>query len=99
MSGTISKAKVVRVLREQGEGGWFYATSPDLKGLLATAPTLDALEREIPQAIAALYAAGGDDVIVTRADEDEDRMRGWVAVPAALASKALAGRSGAGPAR
>ena len=51
MSETMQKAKVVHVLREQGEGNWFYASSPELPGLLATAPTLDALDRIVPDAI------------------------------------------------
>ena len=99
MSGTFPKAKRVRVQREQGEGGWFYATSPDLKGLLVTQPTLDALDQAIPQAITDLYLACGESVIVTRLDEDEDHLHGWVAVPAAVASQALAKIGGAGSSR
>lgn len=83
------RAKIVHIRREQGEGGWFYATSPDMNGLLVAQPRLDDLDRAIPAAIAALYAACNMDVIVTRA-KDEDHHRGWVALPAALAREALA---------
>ena len=89
MSGTAPKAKIIHVRRERGEGGWFYATSPDMKGLLVTEPSLDALDRAIPAAIIDLYAACGEKVIVTRVDEDEDHLRGWVAIPSALANAAL----------
>ncbi len=89
MSGSMPKARLVHVLREQGESGWFFATSPDLRGLLVTAPTLDALEQAIPAAIRDLYAACDQDVIVTRTDEDTDHLRGWVAFPAVVAKQAL----------
>ena len=52
-------AKVVRVRRRIGAGDWFYATSPDLKGLLVAQPTLDALEKAIPQAMAPFEQASG----------------------------------------
>jgi hypothetical protein len=57
-------AGVIRVTREFGKGDWFYATSPDLRGLLCAEPTLDALEKAIPQAITDLYAAKGTRVTV-----------------------------------
>ncbi len=76
-----SRAHVVRVQREEGKTGLFYGTSPDLKGLLVAEATLDALDRAIPVAIADLYHAGGEPVVVTRLDKDEDDLRSWVAVP------------------
>jgi len=81
MSEATFKPKVVRVKREQGEGGWFYATSPDLKGLLVAEPTLDALDRAIPGAISDLFAACGHSATVDRLERDEDDLRSWVAVP------------------
>jgi hypothetical protein len=89
MSDATMKARIVRVKREEGKTGLFYATSPDLKGLLVAEPTLDGLERAIPQAIRDLYLACGVDVVVTRADETEDETRTWVAVPAVIARQAL----------
>jgi hypothetical protein len=84
------KAHIVRVKREEGKTGLFYATSPDLKGLLVAEPTLDAVERAIPQAITDLYAACGIKVVVTRVDEQEDTLRSWVAFPADIAKSELA---------
>jgi hypothetical protein len=59
------KARIVRIRIDEGKAGLFYATSPDLKGLLVAEPTIDELETEIPKAITALYAAYDVDVVVT----------------------------------
>ena len=88
------KAHVVRVKREEGKMGLFYATSPDLKGLIVSAPTLDGLEEKIPEAITEMYAACGQDVAVTRVDEPhEDSMRSWVAVPIMVARERTSARA------
>lgn len=42
---------------DQGRAGLFYATSPDLKGLLVASATIDGLKNEVPQAIKALRDA------------------------------------------
>src|SRR5579863_6140917 len=90
MSASASmRAHIVRVKREEGKTGLFYATSPDLKGLLVAEPTLDALENAIPQAITDLFAACGVSVVVTRVESDEDHMRSWVAFPAEIAKREL----------
>jgi hypothetical protein len=79
------KAKVIRVNREMGEGNWFYATSPNLRGLLVAAPALDDLEKSIPQAITDLYAARKIDVYVVPLDGGDEGPHGaWVAVPVQL---------------
>jgi hypothetical protein len=41
----------MRIIREKGVAGLFYATSPDLKGFLAVGKTLEDLESAIPLAI------------------------------------------------
>jgi hypothetical protein len=84
------KAKIVRVKYERGKTSLLYATSPDLKGLLVAEHTWEALERAIPQAITDLYAACGEQVVVTRLDKDEDDVRSWVAFPSEVAAQALA---------
>ncbi len=48
------QARIVRIKVEEGEAGLFYATSPTLKGLLVAEPTLDALNKAIPLAVADL---------------------------------------------
>lgn len=84
------KARIVRVRIEEGKAGLFYATSPDLKGLLVAESTIDGLEREIPKAITDLYAACGVHVIVTQAQDGEDNtLTPWVAVPVPVAASAL----------
>ena len=89
MSDTMMKARIVRIKRQEGKTGLFYATSPDLKGLLVAEPTLDALDRAVPQAISDLYAACGIAVMVTKVEETEPDVRTWVAVPAMIAREAL----------
>ena len=83
------KARIVRVRREQGATGLFYATSPDLRGLLVAEPTLDGLEKAIPEAIRDLYMASGEPVLVTRTDHDTEEFRSWVAFPVEIATDAL----------
>lgn len=89
MSEATLKARIIRVKFEDGKIGQFYATSPDLKGLLVAEPTLEALEHAVPQAITELYAASGVDVVVTMAEEPEDDLRVWVAFPTEIARRAL----------
>jgi hypothetical protein len=85
------KAKIVRIEVEEGNTGLFYATSPDLKGLLVAKPTIEALEQAIPLAVADLFAACGVKVIVTRAEKTQGEVSTpWIAFPAELARQALA---------
>lgn len=51
------KDQTVRINRELGAGGYYYATSPDIRGLLVVKPTLAELDAAIPQAIADLRGA------------------------------------------
>jgi hypothetical protein len=81
--------RIVRVEREQGKAGLFYATSPDLKGFMVAEKTREALEKAIPQAIKDLYLAHGIDVIVSPAEEPPEDREMWVAFPADIARKAL----------
>lgn len=82
MNGVQAKARIIRVKISEGKEGLFYGTSPDLRGLLATGETLDALYANIPNAIADLFHVTGVDVIVSLA-ESNDTTDGvpWVAVP------------------
>ena len=89
MVGDDMKAQKVRVRVEEGETGLFYATSPDLRGLLVAEPTLDALDEGIPVAIAQLYEAVGITVVVSKLDDDRDDFHPWVAFPAEIARRAL----------
>jgi hypothetical protein len=90
MTDSTMKPRIVRLEREKGSAGLFYATSPDLKGLLVAAPTIEALDTEIPKAIKELYAACGIEVIVSLADDEmKTNKETWVAFPAAIARAAL----------
>jgi hypothetical protein len=89
MSIATMKARIVRIKCEKGKAGLFYATSPDLKGLLVAESTADELQRAIPKAIRDMYAASGVDVVVSPTDAPDDG-RTWVALPAAIAREALA---------
>lgn len=93
MTDATMKTRIVRLERERGQAGLYYATSPDLKGLLVAAPTIEALDLEIPKAISDLYAARGVDVIVSLAEDHQDGgHETWVAFPAAAARAALDAR-------
>jgi hypothetical protein len=83
------KAKIVNVKVTEGRTGLFYATSPELRGLLVTEPTLDALEVAIPRAITDMYAVCGVEVVVTRVEDGSPEYQPWVAVPVVIAKKAL----------
>jgi hypothetical protein len=89
MTTATMKAQIVRVKIEEGRQGLFYATSPDLKGLLVAQTTIDQLENEIPKAITALYAACNVEVVVTKAEDGDDDLTPWVAVPVALAASVM----------
>jgi hypothetical protein len=91
MSEATMKARIVRISCEKGKTGLFYATSPDLKGLLVAEATIDAIQKAIPTAIRDMYAALGVEVVVSPVDEpDHDDHRTWVALPSAIAREALA---------
>jgi hypothetical protein len=89
MTSTLTTAKVVRVKVEEGKTGLFYATSPDLKGLLVAEPTIDALNDAIPKVITYMFAACGVSVVVTRATDDDPDYFPWIAIPAEQARAAL----------
>jgi hypothetical protein len=79
-AGSLMNAKIVRIRVEEGKAGLFYATSPDLKGLLVASATLDGLEKEIPETIKALFAADEIEVVVVKVQGD-DASAPWVAIP------------------
>jgi hypothetical protein len=94
MSATAStRAKIIRVKVEEGKAGLFYATSPDLRGLLVAEPNIDDLDVAISNAITDLYAASGETVVVTKAQDDDPEFFPWVAIPAEAAEKVIANRS------
>ena len=74
---------------EHGKMGLIYASSPDLRGLLISRPTMEELREAIPQAITDMYLACGEKVLVSSLKPDElledDR---WVAFPAEIAKRA-----------
>ncbi len=90
MTSATMKAKIVRIRVERGKAGLFYATSPDLKGLLVGESTLEALDRAIPSAIADLFLACGVKVIVTKAEDGDDEYPPWIAISAEVARRAMA---------
>lgn len=79
------RATIIRVKIEEDKVGLFYATSPDLRGLLVAAQDLETLFEMIPQDIASLYAARGMKVVVTIAKDDDPEFYPWIAIPAEVA--------------
>ena len=49
----------LRLEVEQSEGGWWYVTSPDIKGLLTAQPTMERALAAVPSALADLAKASG----------------------------------------
>lgn len=90
MTSAAMQARIVRIRVEKGKAGLFYATSPNLKGLLVAEPTLEALDKSIPSAVADLYLACGVKVIVTKIEHEEDDFTPWIAIPAEIAKRAMA---------
>jgi hypothetical protein len=76
-----TKPKIVRIKIERGDTGLMYATSPDLKGLFVADRTLEDVERAIPKTIAAIFAARGIRVIVTKGSSDVGSYIPWLAAP------------------
>ena len=75
-------SEIIRIRCEQGSGNWFYATSPDLRGLLVCASTVDGLDRVIPQAISNLYRAREIEVSVIPLDSGDGKWHdAWVVDP------------------
>jgi hypothetical protein len=89
MTTSSLKAKTVRVRIEEGKTGLFFATSPDLKGLLVAEPTIDALYVAVPKAIVDLYDACGEKVVVSISGDHHGHYVPWVAFPADAARRAL----------
>jgi hypothetical protein len=93
MTGLSSlKTKIVRVKVERDDVGLFFATSPDLKGLLVAEPTLEALDEAIPEAVKALYAACGLTVVVSKTEASRAHSP-WISFRAEVSKGALEGRS------
>ncbi len=89
MTSALTKARVLRIKVEEGKTGLFYATSPDLKGLLVAEPTMDALEEAIPKVITDMYAACGVKIVVAKAGDNDPEYFPWVAIPADQARAAI----------
>jgi len=94
MTSNVSKTLIIHIKIEEGREGLFYATSPELRGLLVAKPDLEALEKAIPKAIEELYAVCGVRAIVTpAAASDEESGHPWVAIPYELAERAVKERT------
>jgi hypothetical protein len=89
MSAETKVVKVIRVNIEHDPAGLFYATSPDLKGLLVAENSEQAVIEAVPEAISGLYTAMGVSVVIFPAgDLDGDHpMKTWVGVPSGLTEK------------
>jgi hypothetical protein len=87
---TSGRSDIIRVKIERGKSGRFFATSPDLRGLVVGRPDADALFEAVPRAITDLYAAMGIDVVVTIAKNDDPEFYPWVAIPTEVAARLVA---------
>lgn len=85
---------IVRVNRERGTSGFYFAASNDLEGLVVSAKTLKELDDRVDDVIVKLYATCGMKVVVSRLDAikpvaKQDHVKQWVAMPAEIAERAL----------
>ena len=83
MATLMQRVGVVRVNVTTGRSGLFFAESDDLRGLLVAEHTMDALLVAVPNAIRDLYAAQGQEVIVTPARMENEPFP-FAAIPAAI---------------
>jgi hypothetical protein len=85
--------EIIRVRVQEGESGLLYATSPDLLGFLAAASDREALFKEIPAVIKAMFKIRGVDVEVLpvrrRPSDAVAEPWPWAAIPAHVADVAL----------
>ncbi len=89
MSETRLSTRVVRVKLEERHPGLFYATSPDLRGLFVAKQSLQEVIEALPESIRALYAVGGEAMIVEAVGEGREPHE-WVVMPVGAAEAALA---------
>lgn len=90
MTSFSMKPKIVRVKIEKDSTGLFFATSPDLKGLLVAVQNKQDLDTGIQSAITDLYAACGVKVFVTLAEDGAgEGYAPWIAFPSSVAEAAL----------
>lgn len=83
------KAKIIRVKIEE-DGDMFFATSPDMKGFLVAASSLEKMQAAVPDAIRNMYLACDIEVVVSKAEDGVAPFEPWVAFPVELARQALA---------
>jgi hypothetical protein len=76
---------LIRITLEYKESGYIFAKSPDLKGLLVGAESLEVLERRVPIAIMDLAIASEEEVFLLpiRGLDPELPVRWWVKIPRA----------------
>lgn len=89
MSSTSMRAKIIRV-KIEADGDMFFATSPDMKGLLVAATSREKMDAAVSEAIRGMYLACGIEVLASKAEEAEDFLEPWVAFPVELARRAVA---------
>ena len=80
-------ATIVRVEIREGKHGTFYAYSDDIRGLVIAEASYEAVLREIPRTLTALYEACGQKIIVVPAQRDN--IIEWVKIPAHVAQAEL----------
>lgn len=88
MNKLTAQAKLIRIKIEEDASGLFFATSPDLRGLLVAKLTVPELENDLARAISELYAVTGEEVLVSQVD-GANWPRSWVAFPATIAREHL----------
>ena len=81
MTASATLGKIVRVRVHEGETGLFFAESSELRGLLVAAADMDTLWDQVPGAIRDLYAAVGEEVIVTRVQDSDPDTYPFAAIP------------------
>ena len=81
MSASATMGRIVRVRIREGATGLFYAESSELRGLLVAARDMEELWDRVPDAIKDLYAAVGENVIVTRVEDSDPDTYPFAAIP------------------
>ena len=76
------KPKIIRIEITREEGDFLFATSPDLPEFYLSDTEEEAILKDIPAVIEALFAAKGIKVKVIESEEtDEPGLPPWIALP------------------
>jgi hypothetical protein len=90
MAASTTYSKIVHVKIEQGKSGAYFASSPDLEGLMVVShDRQELIDNMITRYIEDLYRAVGHPVVASPMEPDDGDEQPWVAMPLEAAKQGL----------